>query len=58
MSIAETAKREWKEQHKHPLGFKTRRGLNWFTDGLLYAMFYMCRYNFRFAGAGLRVEFD
>lgn len=57
MSIAETAKREWKEQHKHPLGFKTRRGLNWFTVGLLYAMFYMCRYNFRFAGAGLRVEF-
>jgi len=48
---------EWNEQHKHPLGFKTRRGLNWFTVGLLYAMFYMCRYNFRFAGAGMRAEF-
>ena len=57
MSIAEAAKLEWKESHKHPLGFKTRRGLNWFTVGLLYAMFYMCRYNFRFAGAGMRVEF-
>ncbi len=57
MSIAEAAKREWKEQHVHPLGFKTRRGLNWFTVGLLYAMFYMCRYNFRFAGAGMRAEF-
>jgi OPA family glycerol-3-phosphate transporter-like MFS transporter len=39
------------------LGFKTRRGLNWFTVGLLYAMFYMCRYNFRFAGPGMRAEF-
>ncbi|MBP7009265.1 MAG: MFS transporter [Kiritimatiellae bacterium] len=57
MSIAEAAKREWKDQHVHPLGFKTRRGLNWFTVGLLYAMFYMCRYNFRFAGAGMRAEF-
>ena len=57
MSIAEAAKTEWKEQHQHPLGFKTRRGLNWFTVGLLYAMFYMCRYNFRFAGAGMRAEF-
>lgn len=57
MSIAEATKLEWKEQHQHPFGFKTRRGLNWFTVGLLYAMFYMCRYNFRFAGAGMRVEF-
>ena len=40
-----------------PVGFKTRRGLNWFTVGLLYAMFYMCRYNFRFAGPGMREEF-
>ena len=57
MSIAEAAKHEWEEQHQHPLGFKTRRGLNWFTVGLMYAMFYMCRYNFRFAGAGMRAEF-
>ncbi len=57
MTIAAQAKMEWNEQHKHPLGFKTRRGLNWFTVGLLYAMFYMCRYNFRFAGAGMRAEF-
>ena len=57
MSIAKASKREWNEQHRHPLGFKTRRGLNWFTVGLLYAMFYMCRYNFRFAGAGMRAEF-
>ncbi|MDD2240490.1 MAG: MFS transporter [Kiritimatiellae bacterium] len=57
MSIAPDAKLEWEIQHKHPLGFKARRGLNWFTVGLMYAMFYMCRYNFRFAGAGLREEF-
>ena len=57
MSIASDAKLEWEKQHQHPLGFKARRGLNWFTVGLMYAMFYMCRYNFRFAGAGLRAEF-
>ena len=57
MTIDQPAKSEWEAQHKHPLGFKTRRGLNWFTVGLLYAMFYMCRYNFRFAGAGMRAEF-
>ena len=57
MSIAEAAKLEWKDSRKHPPGFRARRGLNWFTIGLLYATFYMCRYNFRFAGAGMRAEF-
>ncbi|MDR0992950.1 MAG: MFS transporter, partial [Verrucomicrobiota bacterium] len=54
---ATTAQLEWKASHRHPPGFKARRGLNWFTVGLLYAMFYMCRYNFRFAGPGMREEF-
>lgn len=60
MSIAAQARAaqgEWKESHVHPPGFRTRRGLNWFTVGLMYAMFYMCRYNFRFAGPGMRAEF-
>lgn len=47
----------WTQSRRHPDGFKTRRGLNWFTVGLLYAMFYMCRYNFRFAGPSMRAEF-
>ena len=55
MSIAD--RESFVHAHIHPLGFKTRRGLNWFTVGLLYAMFYMCRYNFRFAGPGMRAEF-
>src|SRR3954470_10964078 len=38
---------------KHPPGFRPRRGLNWFVIGLLYASYYMCRYNFRFATPGL-----
>jgi OPA family glycerol-3-phosphate transporter-like MFS transporter len=37
----------------HPPGFRARRGLNWFVIGLLYASYYMCRYNFRFATPGL-----
>ena len=57
MTIAPQAKSEWKDAHVHPPGFRARRGLNWFTVGLLYATFYMCRYNFRFAGPGMRAEF-
>ncbi len=41
----------------HPPGFRPRRGLNWGAMGLLYASFYMCRYNFRFAGPGMNAEF-
>ncbi len=57
MTIAAAARTEWKEQHRHPPGFRARRGINWFTVGLLYAMYYMCRYNFRFAAPGMREEF-
>ncbi len=41
----------------YPPGFRARRGLNWFIIGLLYASFYMCRYNFRFATPGMVEEF-
>jgi MFS transporter, OPA family, glycerol-3-phosphate transporter len=41
----------------YPPGFRPRRGLNWFLIGLLYASFYMCRYNFRFATPGMVEEF-
>jgi OPA family glycerol-3-phosphate transporter-like MFS transporter len=40
----------------HPPGFRPRRALNWVTLGLLYASFYMCRYNFRFAVPGIMQE--
>ena len=42
---------------KYPPGFKARRGLNWFVLGLMYASYYMCRYNFRFATPGMIEEF-
>lgn len=41
----------------HPPGFRARRGLNWVALGLLYASYYMCRYNFRFATPGMVAEF-
>jgi OPA family glycerol-3-phosphate transporter-like MFS transporter len=41
----------------HPPGFRLRRGLNWFILGAMYASYYMCRYNFRFATPGLVAEF-
>ena len=44
-------------QSKYPPGFRARRGLNWGVLGLMYASFYMCRYNFRFATPGMVEEF-
>lgn len=41
----------------HPKGFRARRGLNWGSLGLMYAAYYMCRYNFRFATPGMISEF-
>ena len=41
----------------YPPGFRPRRGLNWVILGLMYASFYMCRYNFRFATPGMEKEF-
>jgi OPA family glycerol-3-phosphate transporter-like MFS transporter len=42
---------------KYPPGFRARRGWNWFILGLMYASYYMCRYNFRFATPGMVSEF-
>lgn len=44
-------------QTENPPGFRARRGLNWGLIGLLYASYYMCRYNFRFATPGMVEEF-
>jgi OPA family glycerol-3-phosphate transporter-like MFS transporter len=41
----------------YPAGFRARRGLNWGALGLMYAAYYMCRYNFRFATPGMQAEF-
>jgi sugar phosphate permease len=41
----------------YPKGFRARRGLNWASLGLMYAAYYMCRYNFRFATPGMQAEF-
>ena len=45
------------EPRNYPPGFRPRRGLNWFLIGLLYASYYMCRYNFRWATPGMVAEF-
>jgi sugar phosphate permease len=44
-------------KHIYPTGFRARRGLNWGSLGLMYAAYYMCRYNFRFATPGMQDEF-
>ncbi len=43
------------QKYSHKFG--ARRGLNWLSLGLMYASFYMCRYNFRWAAPDLRKEF-
>src|SRR5215472_11011046 len=42
---------------KYPPGFRARRATNWIILGAMYASFYMCRYNFRFATTGMVDEF-
>ena len=42
---------------QYPPGFRPRRALNWIVLGLMYASYYMCRYNFRFATPGMVDEF-
>jgi len=42
---------------QYPPGFRVRRGLNWVVLGSMYAAFYMCRYNFRFATPFMESEF-
>src|SRR3954452_9998831 len=41
----------------YPKGFRKSRGLNWFTLGLMYASYYMCRYNFKWASPDIRNEY-
>lgn len=43
--------------HSYPAGFRPRRGLNWFLLGAMYASYYMCRYNLRWAMPDIRNEF-
>ena len=42
---------------KYPPGFRPRRGLNWVSLGLMYAAYYMCRYNFRWASPDLQKQY-
>ena len=42
---------------RYPPGFRPMRGLNWFVLGAMYASYYMCRYNFRWATPGMVKEF-
>ena len=41
----------------HPAGFRGRRFLNWFPLGLMYASFYMGRYNLSVANPHIREEY-
>jgi OPA family glycerol-3-phosphate transporter-like MFS transporter len=41
----------------HAPGFRARRGLNWGSIGLMYASYYLCRYNFPLANESIATEF-
>lgn len=41
----------------HPPGYRLRRGRNWFFLGLLYAGYYLCRYNLGIVAPELKQEF-
>ncbi len=42
---------------KYPPGFRGRRGMNWFMLGLMYASYYMCRYNLSIAAPRIMDQF-
>ncbi|CAN5378042.1 glycerol-3-phosphate transporter [soil metagenome] len=42
----------------HPPGYRLRRGQNWFFLGLLYAGYYLCRYNLGIVAPELKREFN
>jgi len=42
---------------EHQPGFRTRRGINWFLLGLMYASYYTCRYNISIAAPRIIDEF-
>ncbi|RPH95253.1 hypothetical protein EHM69_04855, partial [candidate division KSB1 bacterium] len=44
--------------HLDQPGFRARRAQNWVSLGLLYAAYYMCRYNITIANPILRETFD
>jgi OPA family glycerol-3-phosphate transporter-like MFS transporter len=41
----------------HAPGFRARRGLNWGSIGLMYASYYLCRYNFPLANESIAKEY-
>ena len=45
------------ERVEHPPGFRARRGMNWGSIGLMYASYYLCRYNFPIANKRIADEF-
>src|SRR5688572_25133369 len=45
------------QQQLYPPGFRIRRGINWGSIGLLYASFYLCRYNFPLANQAISQEY-
>lgn len=42
---------------QYPPGFRGRRGMNWFMLGLMYASYYMCRYNLSIAAPRIMDQF-
>jgi sugar phosphate permease len=42
---------------RYPPGFRGRRGMNWFMLGLMYASYYMCRYNLAIAAPRIMDQF-
>ena len=41
----------------YPPGFRARRGVNWGSIGLMYASYYLCRYNFPIANSRIGAEY-
>src|SRR6476619_3709339 len=57
LSVATPESEETAAIPRHPPGYRFRRFQNWFFLGLLYAGYYLCRYNLGIVTPELKQEF-
>jgi len=58
MSHAAAPTHDGNEPTAHPPGFRLRRGQNWFFLGLMYASYYLCRYNLSIIAPELKKDLN
>ncbi|HQY88395.1 MAG TPA: MFS transporter [Tepidisphaeraceae bacterium] len=56
--MSQSLSHEMPSDRTYAKGFRPRRGLNWGSIGLMYASYYLCRYNFPIANPEIAKQYD